>query len=79
MLIKSVFKLRSDFPVEDFFFHKPLNAKNGKNSARRATYEEVKFPTICDPRAALKIQASYFDKPFVTTRPTQDEYVEDGP
>jgi hypothetical protein len=78
MLVKSVFKLRSDFAVEDFF-HKPLNAGNGKNSARQATYEEVKFPTIRDPRSALKIQASYFDEPFVTTRPTQDEYVEDGP
>ncbi len=79
MLVKSVFKLRSDFAVEDLFFHMPLNARNGKNSARQATYEEVKFLTIRDPRAALKIQASYFDKPFVTTRPTQDEYVKDGP
>jgi hypothetical protein len=34
---------------------------------------------ICDPRIALKIQASYFDKPFVTTKPTQDEYVKDVP
>ncbi len=73
-----MFKLQSDFAVEDFFFHKPLNARIGKNSARRATYKEIKFPKICDTRAALKIQASYFDKPFVTTRPTQDEYVKDG-
>ncbi len=74
-----MFKLQSDFAVEDFFSYKPLNARKEKNSVRRATYEEVKFHTIRDTRAALKIQASYFDKPFVNTRPTQDEYVEDGP
>jgi hypothetical protein len=74
-----VFKLESDFAVKDFFFHKLLNARKEKNSVRQATYKEIKFPTIHDTRAALKIQASYFDKPFVTTRPTQDEYVKDGP
>jgi hypothetical protein len=42
-------------------------------------YKESRFPPIRDASAALKIQASYFDKPFVTTRPTQDEYVKDGP
>ncbi len=47
--------------------------------ANQATYKEYRFPPIRDTSAALKIQASYFDKPFVTTRPTQDEYVEDGP
>jgi hypothetical protein len=61
------------------FFHKPLNARKEKNSVKRAIYKEIKFPTICDTRATLKIQASYFDKPFITTRPMQDEYVEDGP
>jgi hypothetical protein len=61
------------------FFHKPLNARKEKKSVRQATYEEIKFPTIRDTRVALKIQSSYFDKPFVTTRPTKDEYVEDGP
>jgi hypothetical protein len=73
-----MFKLQSDFAVK-IFFRKLLNARNGKNSAQRATYEEVKFPTFHDPRAVLKIQAFYFDKPFVITRPTQDDYVEDGP
>jgi hypothetical protein len=74
-----MFKLRSDFAVEDLFSHKPLNARKEKNSIRRATYKEIKFPTIRDTRAALKIQASYFDKAFITARPTQDEYVKDGP
>ncbi len=50
-----------------------------KNSYQRATYEDPRFPSIRDTSAALKIQASYFDKPFVTTRPTQDEYVKNGP
>jgi hypothetical protein len=62
-----------------FFSYEPLNARKEKNSYQRATYEESRFPPIHDTSAALKIQASYFDKPFVTTRPTQDEYVEDGP
>jgi hypothetical protein len=42
-------------------------------------HEEFRFPLIRDTSATLKIQASYFDKPFVITRPTQDEYVKDGP
>jgi hypothetical protein len=42
-------------------------------------HEQFRFPPIRDTSAALKIQASYFDKPFVITRPTQDEYVKDGP
>ncbi len=50
-----------------------------KNSYQRATHEEFRFPPIRDTSAALKIQASYFDKPFVITRPTQDEYVKDVP
>ncbi len=74
-----MFKLRGDFAVKDFFSYEPLNARKEKNSYQRATYEESRFPPIRDTSAALKIQASYFDKPFVTTRPTQDEYVKDGP
>jgi hypothetical protein len=79
MLDKCVFKLRRDFAVEVFFSYEPLNARKEKNSYRQATYEESRFPPIRDTSAALKIQASYFDKPFVITRPTQDEYVKDGP
>ncbi len=79
MLDKCMFKLQRDFAVKDFFSYESLNARKEKNSYPRATYEESRFPPICDTSAALKIQASYFDKPFVTTRPMQDEYVKDGP
>ncbi len=74
-----MFKLRRDFAGEDFIFYELLNARKEKNSYQQATYEESRFPPIRDTSAALKIQASYIDKPFVTTRPTQDEYVVDGP
>ncbi len=65
-----VFKLRRDFAVEEFFFHKRLHATSSKNSYWRATYEESRFPQIRDTSATLKVQATYFDKPFITTRPT---------
>jgi hypothetical protein len=59
-----------NFTVEDFFFYERLNARSSKNSYRQATYKESRFPPIRDTSAALKLQASYFVKPFVTTRPT---------
>jgi hypothetical protein len=80
-----VFKSRQDFAVKEFFLacssynetspskkifsYERLHAASSKNSVRQATYEEPRFPTFRDTSAALKLQATYFDKPFVTTRP----------
>ena len=73
-----MFKLRRDFAVEDFFPTSRLMQER-ENYYRWATYKEVKFPTICDTSAALYLQATNSDKPYVTTRPMWNEYVEDGP
>ncbi len=61
------------------FFLRDAQARKKKNYCRQATYMEKLFPMIRDTSAALELQASNSDKPYVATRSAQDDYVENGP
>ncbi len=49
------------------FFLRAAKRQKDKNSYQQTTHKEFRFPPIRDTSTALKIQASYFDKPFVIT------------